>query len=102
MMNVKLFLKNSMLWCAAYNCSNSNKNNPNKLFLILLKNGCTRKAWTATVNQKEGTHPKNVYLCSNHFEEACFDKSWALQAELFYTSRSQKRKLVSHKENMKE
>ena len=25
-----------------------------------------------------------VYLCSNHFKEACFNKSWVLQVQLFY------------------
>ena len=32
LMDVKLFLKNNMSWCAAYNCSNSSKNNPDKTF----------------------------------------------------------------------
>ena len=64
LMNAKVFLK-SMSWCAAYNCSNCSKNNPDKTFFILPKNKFTRKAWIAAIDRKEGTLPKNVYLCSN-------------------------------------
>ena len=46
------------------------------------------------INRTEDTLPKNVYLCSDHFEEACFNKSWAIQARLLYTSRPQKRNLL--------
>ena len=59
-MNAKLFLKNNMSWCVAYNCSNSSKNNPDKTIFILPKNECTRKAWKAAINWKESTLPKNV------------------------------------------
>ena len=39
-----------------YNCCNTSKNNPEKiLFTTLLENECTRKAWIAVLNQKEGT-----------------------------------------------
>ena len=60
LMNVKLFLKNIMSWCAAYNYSNSSKNNPDKTFFILPKNDCTKKACIAAMNRKKGTLPKNV------------------------------------------
>ena len=50
LMNDQLFLKNTMSWYAAYNCSNSRKNKPEKTFFILLKNKCTRKAWIGTIN----------------------------------------------------
>ena len=94
LMNSKLFLKNNMLCCAAYNCSNSSKNHPGKTLFILSKNECTRKAWIAAINRNEGALRKNVYLCSDHFKQACFDKSWAEQTQLFYKSRPKKTKLV--------
>ena len=110
LMNVTLILKNNMSWCAAYNCSNSSKNNSEKTFFTLPKNECTRKAWIAAMNREEGTLPKNVYVCSDHFEETCFDKNWALQTQLFYTTRPQRRRLMegsvptifSHQEKSKE
>ena len=40
-----------------------------------MKNECTRKVWITVINLKEGTFRKNVYFCSDHFEEACFNKS---------------------------
>ena len=76
LMNAKLFLKNKMSWCTAYNCSNSSKNNLGKTFFIFPKNECTRIAWINVINGKEGTLSKKVYFCSDHFEEACFDKNW--------------------------
>ena len=51
------------------------KNNTDKTFFMLPKNSCTRKAWAATINRKECSLPQSFYLCSSHFEEACFDKS---------------------------
>ena len=60
LMNAKLFLKSNMSGCAAYDCSNSSKNNPGKTFFILPKNECTRKARIAVIKRKDGTLPKNV------------------------------------------
>ena len=54
---------------------------PDKTFFILPKNEFTRKAWIAAINGKEGILPKNIYLCSDHFEGASFNKSRALQAQ---------------------
>ena len=65
LMNVKLFLKNNMSWCAAYNCSNSSKNGPDKNFFILPKNECTRKAWVTASNQKRALLCKVSTLTSN-------------------------------------
>ena len=36
-------------YCAAYNCSNSHENNPEKILFTLPKNGCTRKAVDSTL-----------------------------------------------------
>ena len=49
-------------------------------------------SWIAAVNQKEGTFPKNVYLCSDHFEEACFDKSWDIIGTIILHITSQEKK----------
>ena len=42
LMNAKLFVKN-MLWCAAYNYSDSSKSNPDKTIFTLPKNEYTGK-----------------------------------------------------------
>ena len=61
-MNANLFLKNKMLQCAAYNCNSSSKNNSDKTFFILREIYRTGKAWTAAINQKQGTLYKNVFI----------------------------------------
>ena len=92
--NAKFFLKSNMFWCANCNCSNSSKNNPDKTCFTLPKNECTRKAWIPAINRKESTLSLNFCLCSDYFQEACFDKSWTLEAHLFYTLHPKKRKLT--------
>ena len=47
LMNVKLFLKNNMSSCTAYNWTISIKDNSDKTFAILPKNECARKSWIA-------------------------------------------------------
>ena len=59
---VSTLLKNNMSWCATYTCSSdSSKINPNKACFILPKRECTKKAWIAAINQKEGTLSKDFY-----------------------------------------
>ena len=41
--------------CAAYNCTNSSKNSPEKTLFTLSKNEYTSKAWIATLNAQMGT-----------------------------------------------
>ena len=50
------------------------------------------KIWVRLINRTE--LPKRVYICSDHFQESCFDQSWALQNRLFYNDRPVKRKLL--------
>ena len=57
--NAKLFLKNNIL--AAYNCSNSSRNNPEKTLFTLPKSECTRKAQISTLNQKKDTPVQSQY-----------------------------------------
>ena len=56
LMNANLFRRTtSPVWCAAYNWSNSSKNNPEKTLFTLPKNEYTRKARIVALNRKEGT-----------------------------------------------
>ena len=96
-MNAKLFLKNTKSWCAAYIVVPLAKVSQKKSFLLFRKMSVPAKAQIAAINWKEGTILNNVYFCSDHFEEACFDKNGTLQAQLFYTPHLKKRKLVAAK-----
>ena len=60
LINAKLFLKNNMSWCTAYNCSNTSKYNRDKTF-ILPKNECPRKPWIF------GKNSLIVIICWLHF-----------------------------------
>ena len=63
------------MWCAAVGCSSSSKKkeDENKTFFSLPSNPVTKKAWINAINRT--SLPKTVYLCSNHFEERCFDST---------------------------
>ena len=50
-----------MPWCAAYNCSNSSKNNPEKTLFTLPKNESNRKADIPPLNRKEETPVQSQY-----------------------------------------
>ena len=81
-----------MAWCAVVGCTNSNKKNPDKTFFALPKEESLKKQWVQLINRTE--LPRNVFVCSDHFEESSFDPSWALQNSLFYKDRPRKRKLL--------
>ena len=78
--------------CSAYLCHNKSTKNPDKSYFVLPKDPKIRNAWIKAINRTE--LPKNVCVCSDHFEDGCFDKSWELQNRLFYQGRIQKRKLL--------
>ena len=81
-----------MSWCAVVYCHNCNLKNKDKSYFALPKDTKVRNAWIRAINRTE--LPKKVYVCSDHFEEKCFDQSWKLQSELFYQDRTVKRKLL--------
>ena len=55
-----------------------------------------RKSWLAATSRHKRNFPSNVFVCSNHFEDKSFDKSWDLQNRVFpQTDRPINRKLIS-------
>ena len=81
-----------MSWCAVYGCHNNSKRDTEKTYFGLPKDETSRKEWIKLINRTK--LPSKVFVCSDHFDEACFDDSWALQTRLFYTNHPVKRKLV--------
>ena len=47
------------------------------------------------ISRDKSDLPSNVSVCSDHFKDKYFNKSWDLQNWLFYTDRPIKRKLIS-------
>ena len=82
--------------CAAVGCHNNKKKNKDKTFFSLPKDPNLAKEWIAKIKRKEGNLPKNVCICSDHFEEDCFDLSWKVQSSSSaYTDRPIQRVLIT-------
>ena len=58
--------------CAAVNCSNKSNKSKGITLFSLPKNEDMRKKWL--VNLKRDNLPKDVRICSVHFEESCFKR----------------------------
>ena len=61
-----------MSWCAVVNCHNDSKRNHDKSYFQLPKDEHLKKTWVRLINRTE--LPKRVYVCSDHFQESCFDQ----------------------------
>ena len=84
-----------MAHCSIVGCDNIQVNNSEVTYFNLLKDPQRRKSWLAAISRDKGNLPSNDFVCSDHFEDKYFDKSWDLQNRLFYTDRPTKRKLIS-------
>ena len=78
---------------AVLGCSNNQTKNEDKSFFRLPTILEIKKTWLNAINCKEGNLPHKVVVSSDHFEEQCFDCSWRLHNELYYSDRLVKRKL---------
>ena len=61
----------TMPHCCAWGCNNQSKLNKVVTYHFLPKDKHTASLWIRNINRT--TLPKDVYLCSDHFEESCFD-----------------------------
>ena len=58
-----------------------------KLFSSSPKDTSVARVWIAKLNQEKDNLPNKVYVCSDHFEDDCFDSSWMPQSTLTYSDR---------------
>ena len=84
-----------MAHCSIVGCNNKQAKNSEVTYFNLAKDPQRRKSWLAAISRGKGNLPSNAFVCSDHFEDRYFHKSWALQNRLFYTGRPIKRKLIS-------
>ena len=86
-----------MAHCSIVGCKNKQANNSKVTYFIsqLPKDLQRQKNWVAAISWDKSNLPSNVFVCSDHFEGKCFDKSWDLQNRIFFTDRPIKRKLIS-------
>ena len=67
-----------MVNCAKVFCHNNKRKNKDKTFFSLPKDTAVAKVWIAKLNREKDNLPSKVYVCSDHFEDNCFDFSWML------------------------
>ena len=72
---------------SAVYCHNNKKKNKDKTFFTLSRDAALAKVWIAKLNREKDNLPKNVWICSDHFENDYFDSSWMLQSSLTYQER---------------
>ena len=82
-----------MVNCSAVYCYNNKRKNKDKTFFSLPKVTAVAKVWIAKLNREKNNLPSKVYVCSDHFENDCFDSSWMLQSTLTYSDRPIQRRL---------
>ena len=66
--------------CCAWNCSNQYSSNINISYHRLPSDKKVADAWKKNISRTE--LPNQVYVCSDHFEESCFDASHDLKQRL--------------------
>ena len=76
-----------MVNCAVFFCHNNKIKNKDKTFFSLPKDVAVDKVWIDKLNREKDNLPSKVYICSDHFENDCFDSSWMLQSTLTYSDR---------------
>ena len=82
-----------MVNCAAVFCHKNERKNKDKTFFSLPKDTPVAKDWITKLNREKDNLPSKVYVCSDHFEDDCFDFSWMLQSTLTYSDRAIQRPL---------
>ena len=65
-----------MVHCSIVGYKNKLANNSEVTYFNLPKDPQERKSWLAIISREKGNLPSNVSVCSNHFEDKYFDKSW--------------------------
>ena len=83
-----------MSWCAVINCNNKTKNNREVSYFRLPKDTSVHKDWIHATGRPIDNLPSKILICSDHFEEKCFDPSWKLQNELYYKDPQISRRLL--------
>ena len=84
----------AMSWCAVKNCHNKTHNNRKVSYFRLPKDTSVHKDWIQATCRQVDNLPSKIFICSDHFEEKCFDPSWKLQNELYYKDRQISRRLL--------
>ena len=80
----------NMVYCMAFGCTNDSRNTKNISYHKLPDNNELKKVWLVKISREDPKISKNSVLCSEHFEQDCFERD--LKAELLGTKRKAKLK----------
>ena len=80
-------VEEKMVNCAAVYPHNNKRKNRGNTFFSLPKDIVVTKVWIAKLRREKDNLPSEVYVCSDRFEDGCFDSSWMLQSTLTYSDR---------------
>ena len=83
-----------MSWCTVIKCNNKTKNNREVSYFWLPKDTSVHEDWIHAIGHPVDNLPSKIFICSDHFEEKCFDPSWKLQNELYYKDCQISRRLL--------
>ena len=78
---------------AIVGCKNKQANNSEVTYFTLPKDAQRRKNWLAAISRDKSNLPLNIFVCSDHFEDKYFDKSWDLQKPAFLHKQTNKKKI---------
>ena len=86
----------AMSWCAVINCNKKKKKKIEKCLISDYPKIQTfiKIHWIHATSCPIDNLPSKILICSDHFEEKCFDPSWKLQNELYYKDRQISRRLI--------
>ena len=66
-------------WFTVVNYNNKTQNDREVSYFQLPKDTSVHKDWIHATNRQVDNLPSKLFLCSDHFEEKCFDPSCKLQ-----------------------
>ena len=84
--------------CCAWGCNNQPKLNKNVTYHILPKDQRIANQWIKNISRPRTNLPKVVYLCSEHFEESCFDAHHDMKRRLLPESSKSRIKRILNKD----
>ena len=79
--------------CCAYKCHNQYSNNTYTSYHRLPKDPKLAEKWISNINL-DSKLPNQTYLCSEHFEERCFDTHHDMRQRLMSPNAKSSRRLV--------
>ena len=83
-----------MAHCSIVGFKNKQAINSEVIYFTLPKHPQRLKSWLAAISRDKSNLPSNVFVCSDHFEDKYFDKSWDLHTKPAFLHRQTNKKKI--------